>query len=49
MKATETIGPEDEWEVFKSVVLEVAGRVCGFRYVGRKGKRSEWWDEETLC
>ena len=24
----------------------MAGKVCGFRYVGRKGKRSEWWDEE---
>ena len=46
VKGIVTMSPEEEWEVFKSVVLEVAGKVCGFRYVGRKGKRSEWWDEE---
>ena len=35
----------EEWEVYKSVILVIAGIVCVFRYVGRKGMRSEWWDE----
>ena len=46
VKENESVSPEEEWSVFKSIVWEVAGEVCGFRYVGRKGKRIEWWDEE---
>ena len=35
---------EEEWKMFESGVLESA-EVCGIVDVGRKGKRSEWWDE----
>ena len=37
---------EEEWKIFKETVLRVAARVCGYRSVGRKNKRSAWWDHE---
>merc|ERR1712002_206763 len=27
-------------------VIRIAARVCGYRKVGRKNKRSEWWDQD---
>ena len=39
---------EEEWQLFKSAVVECAKEVCGMRRVGagiRKG--SEWWCEEV--
>ena len=33
--------------MFKSTVLKCAAVVCGYKSVGRKKKRSAWWDEEV--
>ena len=41
-------GVEEEWELFREVVLRCAAEVCGMRKVGGARKKgSEWWDEET--
>ena len=47
VKDTRCIGVEGEWERFKFAVLRCAGEVCGYKKLGRKGKRSEWWDDEV--
>ena len=31
---------------FWNVVISTSGSVCGYKSVGRKSKRSDWWDEE---
>ncbi|MEL7302024.1 MAG: reverse transcriptase family protein, partial [Pseudomonadota bacterium] len=36
----------EEWKTFKETVMMVAARVCGYKRVGRKSKRSAWWDDE---
>ena len=44
----ERVDVEEEWQRFKSAVLECTERVCGMRRVGggvRKG--GEWWCEEV--
>jgi len=37
---------EEEWKRFKETVMMIAARVCGYKSVGRKNKRSAWWDHE---
>ena len=37
---------EGEWEMFKECVMTMAVRVCGYKNIGRKNKRSAWWDDE---
>ena len=46
VKDTRLLGVTDEWEKFKSLTLKSAGEVCGYKRIGRKGKKSEWWDDE---
>ena len=36
----------DEWENLKSHILKSAGEICGYKRIGRRGKKSEWWDDE---
>ena len=48
VKERETGSVEEEWQLFKSAVVECAEEVCGMRRVGggvRKG--SEWWCEDV--
>ena len=46
VKDTRMLSVEDEWERFKSFVLSSAGESCGYKRIGRRGKKSEWWDDE---
>ena len=43
---TRLLSVEEEWMLFKETVLRIAAEVCGYRKVGRKNKRSAWWDQE---
>ena len=47
VKDSRLLSVEEEWELFKSTVLRCAAVVCGYKKVGRKKKRSAWWDEEV--
>ena len=31
---------EEEWEMFRSTVMTCAARVCGYKSIGRKKRRS---------
>ena len=46
LRDKEVVGADVEWMVYKNSILEMAGKVCGLKKVGRKSKRSVWWDEE---
>ena len=37
---------EEEWKLFKCSIMECAARVCGYKSIGTKSKRSAWWDDE---
>ena len=47
VKNTSISSVEEEWKLFKSMVLRCAASVCGYKSVGRKSKGSAWWDEEV--
>ena len=48
MSGLECVGVEEEWQKFKSAVLECAEKVCGMRRVGNGVRRGgEWWCEEV--
>ena len=47
VKDSRLLSVEEEWELFRSTVLRCAVVVCGYKNVGRKKKRSAWWDEEV--
>ena len=58
VKDARLLNVEDEWEKCKSIVLRSAGELCGYKRIGRRGKKSEWWNDEmrelvkdkrTLC
>ena len=39
---------ENEWEMFRDMVIECTNDVCGMRRVGgQRRKGSEWWNEEV--
>ena len=46
VKDARLLNVNDEWEKFKSLILRSAGEICGYKRIGRKGKKSEWWDDE---
>ena len=46
VKGKEYIGVDREYESFRNAVIGTSGSVCGYKSVGRKNKRSDWWDEE---
>ena len=46
VKNARLLSVEDEWEKFKSFILRSAGEICGYKRIGRRGKKSEWWDDE---
>ena len=33
-------------EKFKSLILRSAGEICGYKRIGKRGKKSEWWDDK---
>ena len=47
MKDSRLLSVEEELGLFKSTVLRCVAVVCGYKNVGRKKTRSEWWDEEV--
>ena len=46
VKGKEYTDVDHEYESFWSAVISTSGSVCGYKSVGRKSKRSDWWDEE---
>ena len=32
--------------MFKDCIMTMAVSVCGYKNIGRKNKRSAWWDDE---
>ena len=41
------LSEEEEWKLFKCSIMECAARVCGYKNIGTKSKRSAWWDDEV--
>ena len=40
------LSAKDECEKFNSLIWRTAGEIFGHRRIGRRGKKSEWWDDE---
>merc|ERR1711872_852032 len=46
VRYTRVLSVEEEWKLFKCSIMECAARVCGYKSIGAKSKRSAWWDDE---
>ena len=46
IRDTRVLSIEEEREIFKSTVMTYTARMFGYKSIGRKKRRSTWWDEE---
>ena len=42
---TQTNSSEDNWNIFKNIIIESAEEICGRRKVGNKKNRTPWWND----
>ncbi|KAL1447116.1 hypothetical protein WDU94_005460 [Cyamophila willieti] len=44
---TDTTSVEEEWKLFKKVIIEAAEKVCGRSSGKKRTKETPWWNDET--
>ena len=42
---TQTDSLEENWNIFKNIIIESAEEICGRRKLGNKKKRTPWWND----